>query len=61
LTGALAALAERDGLDYLDLHPHFRAAGADTLYLHGDEHWNAAGQDLAAARASERIIAMGIP
>lgn len=49
LTGPLSSLAKRNGLAYLDLYPHFRAAGADGLYFRSDEHWNATGQDLAAA------------
>ena len=48
LTRVLSGIAERSGLRYLDLYPHFRAAGADALYYRHDEHWNAAGQALAA-------------
>jgi hypothetical protein len=48
LTSALSAAAERNGLRHLDLYPHYKAAAADSLYFRGDEHWNAAGQELAA-------------
>lgn len=59
LTGALSALAERHGLAYLDLYPQFRAAGADSLYFRGDEHWNAAGQDLAAGLTARTASSRG--
>jgi hypothetical protein len=57
LTDALAEAALRQGLRYVDLFPIFRAAGADSLYLRGDEHWNAAGQDLAAERTAGLVLA----
>jgi lysophospholipase L1-like esterase len=57
LTAALSAIAQRRSLQSLDLFPHFREGGADALYFRGDEHWNAAGQDRAAALAVGRIVA----
>jgi hypothetical protein len=56
LTDALADMARRNGLRYVDLYPVFAEAGADALYLHGDEHWNAAGEDLAAERTARLVL-----
>jgi hypothetical protein len=59
LTSALAAIAERNGWRYLDLYPAFRSAGADSLYYRGDEHWNDAGQALAADLTSALVLSKG--
>jgi hypothetical protein len=60
LTDALSDIARRNGLRSLDLYPVFAEAGADALYLHGDEHWNAAGQALAAERTAELVLREGL-
>jgi GDSL-like Lipase/Acylhydrolase family len=60
LTSALADIAARNGLEHLDLYPVFRSAGGDALYLRGDEHWNAAGEELAAARTTSLILRRGL-
>jgi hypothetical protein len=60
LTGALDGMAARNGLAHLDLYPVFRRAGGDALYLRGDEHWNAAGEDLAAARTTSLVLGLGL-
>jgi hypothetical protein len=59
LTAALARIGERNDLDYLDLYAPFRAAGADSLYYRRDEHWNDAGQELAANLTSALVISKG--
>jgi lysophospholipase L1-like esterase len=60
LSREAASAAERAGLPVLDLFEAFQEAGADTLYYrHGEDHWNAAGQDLAARLVAERIVAEG--
>jgi len=60
LSREAAAAAERAGLPVLDLFGAFRHAGPDSLYYrHGEDHWNAAGQDLAARLVGERIEAEG--
>jgi hypothetical protein len=60
LSREAAGAAQRAGLPVLDLFDPFRQAGADRLYYrHGDDHWNAAGQDLAARLVAERIVAEG--
>ncbi len=45
----LAALATREGFDFLDLTPAFQDAAArgQVLYAYGDTHWNRAGHALA--------------
>ena len=60
LSGEAAEAARRQGLPVVDLFAPFREAGADLLYYrHGNDHWNAAGQDLAARLVSERVLAEG--
>ena len=59
LTSALAEIAERRGLRYVNLYPPFREAGADSLYYRGDEHWNDAGQALAADLTGALVISNG--
>jgi hypothetical protein len=42
----------------VDLFAPFREAGADRMYYrHGNDHWNAPGQDLAARLVAERVLA----
>ena len=54
ITDALASILERLGIAHLDLTPAFREHGAEQLYLgRGDFHWNAAGEELGAARSVE--------
>ncbi len=49
LTAPLDRIASRLGIPFLDLFGPFRKAHPETLFFHGtDDHWNAAGQDLAA-------------
>jgi hypothetical protein len=59
LSAAAAAAARGAGLDVLDLFDPFREAGARGLYYHPprEDHWNAAGQDLAARLTCDRIMA----
>ncbi|RIL06863.1 MAG: hypothetical protein DCC71_05190 [Proteobacteria bacterium] len=60
-TDALGAIAQRIGRPHLDLFAPFRAHGADALYFDGlDDHWNDAGQALAARLAAEAIVADGL-
>jgi lysophospholipase L1-like esterase len=56
LTSELARAAVLSGLPVLDLFEPFRGSGPDGLYYrNGEDHWNAAGQDLAARLVAERI------
>ncbi len=49
LAAPLVRIARGLGLPCLDLFDSFRKGNPGTLYFHGtDDHWNAAGQDLAA-------------
>jgi hypothetical protein len=59
LTRALADDAARLSVPCVDLFDAFRAAGAEDLYFRGDDHWNDAGQALAARLTAERIAAEG--
>ena len=60
LSEEVAAAARRAGLPVLELFDAFREAGPDSLYYsHGEDHWNAAGQDLAARLVAERIASEG--
>jgi len=60
LSREAATAAQRQGLPFVDLFVPFHAAGADRLYYHhGNDHWNAAGQDLAASVVAERVVAEG--
>lgn len=57
LTAPLASAARVLGLPYLDLFESYRSVDANALYFHGgDDHWNAAGQRLAAEHMA-RIVA----
>jgi lysophospholipase L1-like esterase len=60
LSREAAAAAQRAGLPALDLFDAFREAGPDRLYYrHGEDHWNADGQDLAARLVAKRIVSEG--
>ncbi len=49
LAAPLVRIAQSLGLPCLDLFDSFRKSNPGALYFHGtDDHWNAAGQDLAA-------------
>jgi hypothetical protein len=62
LSEEAATAARRQGLPVVELFGPFRAAGADRLYYrHGNDHWNAAGQDLAAQLVAQRMSAEGWP
>jgi hypothetical protein len=59
LSAEAAGAAERQGLPVVDLFDRFRREGADRLYYrHGDDHWNADGQDLAARLVAEKALAI---
>jgi hypothetical protein len=55
----LAETAARKGYVFLDLQPLFRSS-AQRLYFRADEHWNAAGQRLAAEQLAALIQARGL-
>lgn len=58
----LEAAAESLGVPFLSLYDLYRAHGAGALYLHGgDDHWNAAGQRLAATAMAELLVRQGLP
>jgi hypothetical protein len=61
LTDDLAGIAERCGIPCVNLFESFLAESASThLYYRDPEtHWNAAGQELAARLAADRIHELG--
>ena len=54
--------AARDlGVPYVSLYDAFRSRDANSLYFHGgDDHWNAAGQLLAAQMMTDYLVAHNI-
>lgn len=57
LTKALAGIAERNHIEYLDLFGVFRPLDGNKLYYHGgDDHWNDEGQRVAARALCDFII-----
>jgi lysophospholipase L1-like esterase len=55
LTGVLNGLAREAGIGSVDLFGTFRASGAASLYYPRDEHWNVAGQRIAAIEVAKVI------
>lgn len=57
LTGSLVGIAQRVGADHVDLYDAFRQRrGVGLYYRGGDDHWNSAGQKLAAEITADHII-----
>ncbi len=60
LSNEAASAARAAGLPVVELFSAFREAGADRLYYRaGEDHWNAAGEDLAARIVSEWLMRAG--
>lgn len=61
-TQALVKIAAGLGLPYLDLFPLFREArDCRALFFgHGDDHWNAAGQAMAAEATARWLAKLGL-
>jgi hypothetical protein len=58
----LEDIARGLGVPFASLYETFRANDAKSLYLHGgDDHWNAAGQRLAAVAMTELLLQHGLP
>ncbi len=61
-TAPLERMAKSLGVPSLSLYDLYRAHGAGALYLRGgDDHWNAAGQGLAAKSMAELLLQTGLP
>jgi hypothetical protein len=61
ITDALKGIAERNGLTYFSVWDTFRPLDAEQLFLHGgDDHWNEAGQRIAAEAMADFIVANGL-
>jgi lysophospholipase L1-like esterase len=54
----LARFAARENIPLIDLLPVMRAHPEQRLYYEQDGHWNAAGHDIAARTAADRIAAI---
>lgn len=60
LTDILEQICRRNQVPAVNLFEPFRERGAGDLYLKGvDDHWNEAGQELAAELVSDAVIAQG--
>jgi hypothetical protein len=59
LTRALSAIASTQSVFHLDLFEPFTGAGASTLYYPRDQHWNPAGQRLAAEQLADLVSGAG--
>ncbi len=58
----LRGVAERVGVEVIDLLPQFRertAAGGPSLYLERDGHWNESGHGLAAGIVASELVRRG--
>lgn len=61
LTTSVTSSAVARGIDTIDLFSTFQSAGADGLYFNDpDDHWNGAGQRLAADVVAQAIRASGV-
>jgi len=61
LTDALTGIAAETGLPHLNLYAPFKASDPEALYLKGgDDHWNAAGQALAAKLVAIAVTGAGL-
>ena len=61
LTGNLGRITAQHGIPYVNLLPHFRSVDdpAGLYLLGGDDHWNDAGQALAAEVIARQLAASG--
>jgi hypothetical protein len=58
LSSLVQSLCERAGLESVNLVPVFSEHDPDTLYFRkSDNHWNDAGQNLAARTVANHIVA----
>jgi hypothetical protein len=61
LTGRLQEIAERRGMAFVNLYDVFVKQDANELYFHGgDDHWNEAGQKLAAEVMADYVVQRGV-
>ncbi len=61
LVAILERIAARRGIPTVDLYSAFAAHGSESIYFRGfDDHWNDAGQDLAARVVAEQLRAHGL-
>jgi lysophospholipase L1-like esterase len=56
LTDIVETIAKRHGIRYLNLFPYFRKNNPQQYYFINDNHWNEAGQKLAAELLGKLIL-----
>jgi hypothetical protein len=59
-TAALEDAVKTMGVPYLNLYDVFGAHDPNALYLHNDDHWNEAGQELAAEGVGAAVLKSGM-
>lgn len=57
----LEDMARTLGVPFLSLYDAYRQRDANTLYFHDDDHWNAAGQRMAAEMMVDYLLAHDLP
>lgn len=55
-TAPLEDMARTLGVPFLSLYDAYRKSDANTLYFHEDDHWNAAGQRMAAEMMADYLL-----
>jgi len=61
LISPLEDMARALGVPFVSLYEVYRASNANSLYFHGgDQHWNGAGQLMAAQVVAEYLLAHGL-
>jgi len=61
-SAALEDMLRTLAVPFVSLYDVYRAKDANSLYFHGgDDHWNAAGQRLAAEVMADYLLARGLP
>jgi len=61
-TGFLESAAREFSVPFFNLYDLYRANDANALYFRGgDDHWNSAGQRLAATAMADFLLAQGLP
>ena len=60
LTSVIDEICARNQIDRINLFPIFTRNDPDSLYFKFDDHWNDAGQDLAA-RETAKYIQVSLP
>ena len=61
LIAPLEEFATQRGVPFVSLYDSFKVSNPNSLYLHGgDDHWNAAGQKLAARMVADSVMKVSL-